>query len=439
MKKKMICLLMLAFMLLLSMACQQTVISKEPSMTQTQPITTEQDQPYNATYKAIAQAFDWGPACTKVIIKLSGDVEPADLCGFRVTETNTNGAVGERAVTAVYLCDENGREVEDSSRYITVEMNVNPSHGGMFYYDRSRYLNVWDDQYSLTIEPVDPKADLLKNLSVDPLYSERMLPQAEVFTTAEFPYQETTIQYALYTPDLSGAKKPLVVWLHGQGEGGNDVTVTLLGNKVTALAEDPIQSMLGGAYVLVPQCPTYWPENTPDNRYYGMRGDGASCWEKPLLGLIDEVVAANSAIDPARIYIGGCSMGGYMTMLMAKNHSDKFAVAFPVCEVYNDAFIDEKDIGALAQLPLWLTYCKADQTVPPRQNSEATIARLKKAGAVNLHTSIFEDVHDTSGVCQNEDGTPYTYDAHWVWIYVFNNECYDGEQSLWRWLALQHK
>lgn len=440
MKKRMIYLLMLACMLLLSVACQQTEISKEQSMADTQPvISDEQDQPYNATYKAVAQACDWGPACAKAILELNGDAEASELCDFRVTERNINGTVGERDVTAVYLCDENGSKVEDGSRYIAVEMNTDPLHGAMFFYDRSRFLNVWDDQYSLTIEPVDPKTEIFKNLSVDPKYTARVLPQADAFAKVEFQHQGTAMQYALYTPADNGKKKPLVVWLHGQGEGGSDVTVTLYGNKVTALAGDEIQGILGGAYVLVPQCPTYWPEKSPDNQSFGMRGNGTSFWEEPLLSLINEVAASNSGIDTDRIYIGGCSMGGYMTMLMAKNHPDFFAAAFPVCEFYNDAFVTDEDIDALAHLPLWFTYCMADQTVSPQINSEATIARLKQAGAENLHASVFEDVHDTTGNYLNEDGSAYIYNAHFSWIYVFNNECRDGSLSLWEWLARQHK
>lgn len=33
-----------------------------------------------------------------------------------------------------------------------------------------------------------------------------------------------------------------IFWIHGQGEGGTDVDIAILGNKVTSLAKDPIQS-----------------------------------------------------------------------------------------------------------------------------------------------------------------------------------------------------
>ena len=54
-----------------------------------------------------------------------------------------------------------------------------------------------------------------------------------------------------------------------------------------------------------------------------------------------------------------------------------------------------------------------------------TVARLLAAGANNIHVSVFDDVHDTTGRFSNEDGTPYQYDGHWSWTYFDNNECYD--------------
>ncbi len=126
-------------------------------------------------------------------------------------------------------------------------------------------------------------------------------------------------------------------------------------------------------------------------------------------------------------------------MLMVKSYPDFFAAAYPVCECYNAAFITNKDAETLAKIPIWFIYCSHDRSVPPSYYSEATIDMLESAGAKNLHASVFEDVHDTTGRYVNKDGTPYTYNTHFSWIYVFNNECYDGELNLWEWMASQHR
>jgi len=429
---------MMVIIMIPFIACQSQTVAEDNPMDKTPVLTPViQADTYNSTYNIVAEAFDWGAASTKAIIKINDKIKEADVCDFQVTEANRNGIVGEREVTNVHLCDENGNPKEKESSYIAVEMSADPSHGTLLYYDRSRFYNIWDEDYKLSFSPIDPKSELLKNLSVNPVYTDRITPQADQFTQSKFKFDEVSMEYALYKPVDDSDKKPLVVWLHGQGEGGDDVTVTLYGNKLTALADEEIQGLLGGAYVLVPQCPTYWPENSAETGNYGLNADGTSYWQESLKALIDKVVSVNN-IDTNRIYIGGCSMGGYMTMLMAKSYADFFAAAFPVCEFY-DKFIDDEGLKTLAKMPLWFTYCTEDETVPPSMYSSVTIDRLRKAGAQNVHTSIFNDVHDTTGEYFNEDGTPYTYDSHWVWTYVLNNECKDGDLNLWEWLAAQHK
>jgi dienelactone hydrolase len=421
--KKLVCLLIAAGMLACCAGCGKPA----------------EEIAYNSKYQVVAEAFDWGAASTRAIVKLEGEIVSSKLCGFRVIESNKNGDVGEREITKIYLCDEKGNEINASSRYIAIEMRADPSHGTLFYYDTSQYYNVWDEEYRLAITPVDAESEVLKSLSVDPKYTNRITPQADLFGMSEFVYDDITMDYALYSPAGSGEKRPLVVWLHGQGEGGHDASISLLGNKVTALAGDDIQGILGGAYVLAPQCPTYWPDNTAESKYYGMRADGTSYWQEPLKALIDKTVSENGDIDPERIYIGGCSMGGYMTMLMVKSFPDFFAAAFPVCECYDTEFISYEEAENMAKTPLWFTYCAQDHVVPPQIFSAAAIDMLKNAGAGNLHASIFDDVHDTTGEYVNKDGTPYTYDNHWSWIYVLNNECYDGDLNLWEWMSMQNR
>lgn len=445
--KKAVCLFISAGMLACFAGCgesagpgESTYISgyKEEEAIYTNSSKREENI-YNSTYQIVAEAFDWGAASTKAIVELDSAIVPSDLCDFHITESNQYGSVVKREITIKYLCDKKGDEVNESSRYIAIEMSVDPSHGTLLYYDSRQGYNIWDEEYRLTITPVDAKTEELKAMSVDPKYAGRITPQADLFSRSGFVYDDTVMEYALYSPAKSGEKRPLVIWLHGSGEGGHDVSVTLYGNKVTALAGEEIQGILGGAYVLVPQCPTFWPENSAKSKYSGMKPDGTSYWAEPLKALIDKTVSENSDIDPDRIYVGGCSMGGYMTVLMVKSYPDFFAAAYPVCEFYNAAFITDKDVETLANMPIWFTYCAKDQAVPPKNYSAATIDMLKNTGAENLHASIFKDVHDTTGKYQNKDGTPYTYDSHWSWIYVLNNECFNGDLSMWKWLSLQHR
>lgn len=83
-------------------------------------------------------------------------------------------------------------------------------------------------------------------------------------------------------------------------------------NKATALATDEIQSYFDGAYVL----------GSADTDLL-MDGIGVEerwffKYEDALMALIEEYIANNPDVDTDRIYIGGPSNGGYMTMLMVR-------------------------------------------------------------------------------------------------------------------------
>ena len=60
-----------------------------------------------------------------------------------------------------------------------------------------------------------------------------------------------------------------------------------------------------------------------------------------------------------------------------------------------------------------------------------------------MHFSFFDKVTDTSGLFKKADGSPFEYDGHFSFIYVFNNQCteqIDGkETAILPWLAAQRK
>jgi predicted peptidase len=247
-------------------------------------------------------------------------------------------------------------------------------------------------------------------------YAEDNKKLVDDFTTGKASYDNVTLSYASYTPAKDKKKHPLLIWLHGMGEGGTDATIPIAGNKAAAFATKKLQAYFDGAYVLVPQTPTFWMEG-----FTGF-GDGTSKHEKALMALIKEYVTTHQDIDTNRIYIGGDSNGGYMTMLMIRDYPEYFAAAFPTCEALKDTLLTEADIQKMKNIPIWFTAAKTDKTVPPAVYVLPTYDRLIKAGAPNVHLSLFENLQDTTGLYKKDDGTPYEYDGHWSWIYVYNNQ-----------------
>lgn len=410
------------------------------------------------TQKAFVTGEDWGAAVTKTVVKLDKTIDPASVSAdnLKVIEeknatvdwsTGEEGLVtNNRKVTAAYTSDDKGNKTTKASNYITIEMYVSPNDGSPFIYRLSTGRNDWCNPYRLKISLASGATltagdetinDLDITQDIDVEKEGKISPQLDKWTQKSYKAVDgINYSYAEYTPAKDKKKNALVIWLHGAGEGGTDTSIDLLANEVTAFADTQFQKDMNDAYVIAPQCPTMWMDGG-DGEY--QNGEKGSIYAKGLFDLIDTYVKNNPDVDTNRIYIGGCSNGGYMTMEMILKHPDYFAAAFPICEAYQDQYITDKEIEAIKDLPIWFTYAKTDTTVDYTLCTEPTVKRLLAAGAKNIHVSAFDDVHDTSGLYTKEDGTPYEYNGHWSWIYWDNNECYDGDINAWEWLGQQAK
>ncbi len=416
--------------------------------------------------KAVIVGQDWGPAVTKTILKLDEKVKADSVSAedFKVVETKemfnwaalAEGSTedptkhvefdSERKVVDAYTCDEAGNKSADSE-YVAVELYYSPDEGSPFCYDLFKGNNTICNPYNLTVTLADGQTLTADDggevvaVAVDNKidFDAAVYPQmTNTDVTGSFTGSKGhTIRFASYEPADDGAKHPLVIWLHGAGEGGDDPRLNTLGNEVTALYSDEFQKVMGGAYVLAPQCPTFWMQYDEEGNWSNNTGVD-SIYLTDLKELIDSYVEGHANIDADRIIIGGCSNGGYMTMDMILNYPDFFAAAYPICEAYSDAGIRDEQLAAIKDLPTWFVYAKNDTTVDPTMFEEPTIARLQAIGA-NVHTSVFEDVHDTTDTYKGQDGAAYQYMGHWSWIYFFNNECEENGVNMWQWMSEQHR
>lgn len=418
------------------------------------------------TQKAYVVGEDWGPAVSKTVIKLDKAIDADSVVAenLRVVEEknvtnwgeNPDVAFGkeyiksaDRKVTKAYTSDENGNETTKASKYLTIEMYISPNDGSPFIYSLATGFNSWCNPYRLHVSLAkgaqltsgdEIVSELNVTADIDVAGDGKICPQLDKFNVYEKSFKAsdgTVYSYADYAPAKDDKKNALVIWLHGAGEGKYDPSIDILGNEVTAYVSEEFQKEFGNAYVLVPQCPTMWMD---DGTGAYQNGDKGSCYKDSLMELIKDYVSSNDDIDTNRIIIGGCSNGGYMTMEMILANPDYFAAAFPICEAFEDQYITDEQIESIKDMGIWFTYAKTDTTVDFTKCTEPTVKRLLAAGAKNIHVSAFDDVHDTTGRFTNADGTPYTYNGHWSWIYFDNNECYDENGvNAWEWLGKQVK
>jgi predicted peptidase len=398
------------------------------------------------TYTTVTEVFDWGPAVTKVIVNLGRMLSKGSVGTdtFKVYVVRIDprpdvkiiqDAQGERVVTKAYVSNQNGSPV-DSGNFITLELKYGPDVGLGYpiYYDPYTYRsNSWIQcDYTVTQQKdIASGSKIISGLVINTRAGDTK-KLVDDFRIGSFTYNydaggQEILTYAGYAPAKDGKKHPLIVWLHGTGEVGKDPTMPILANKSCYFASPETQSCFGGAYVLSPQCSTIWMEEK----------------EGALMALIKSYVSKNTDIDTNRIYIGGNSNGGYMAVLMARDYADYFAAAVPACEAMPDNALSKSDIQKLKEIPIWFTAAMTDTVVPPSKYTVPTYDRLIKAGAKDIHFSYFDRVVDTTGLYKKADGTPFEYDGHFSFIYVFNNQCTDtinGKKiTIMQWLAAQEK
>ena len=342
-----------------------------------------------------------------------------------VLTVNTNGT--ERNVVSAYPCDARGA-FDPEGEYIALGLEKANGRGlGL-----SKAGSVWKEEYSIKVGLKKGKSIKLGKQKYTAIECETDKALTDFVSEADYfnsrgtftgkstgKSGEETLTYAAYEPwSLKGDGKanPLIIWLHGGGEGGVDVSITLLGNEVVSLIRPQIQSHFtteggaNGAYVLSIQCPTMWMGTS---KGFG-HGDYPSLYADVLKSCIDNYVSTHPDVDPRRIYLGGCSNGGYMTMHMLIRHPRYFAAAYPTCEAYMDEYISDTEIAALAEENIWIVQSYDDTTVDPKTHCIPTFQRLMKAGAKNVWMSMFENVVGIDNPGQKLFG-------HFSWCYLFND------------------
>lgn len=381
------------------------------------------------------RGYEWGPGVPSITIEFADNVSGADKDTLTVKTNNVT-----RTVTDAYVSDADGNKTSGASKYLTLVMETKYNEASPFTYNMMTQVNTWTESIPYTFSVKSGKTlkvggDTISKGSWKYSFTREDMrsPDTDVFEKDTYTQGDITLQRAYFTPDgaeSDGGKNPLIIWLHGAGEGGTDVEIALLGNEVTALAREEIQSYfttdtLKGAYVLAVQTPTMWMDDGTGSYNNTVTGEKQeSYYTDALYAAITDYVSKNSDIDADRIYLGGCSNGGYMTMNMMFEHGDYFAAFYPICEAYMNGNISDEMLQQVKDYNIWFVHSEDDTTVDPLSTSIPTYYRLINAGATNVNMTLFDHVRGT------DDPEPaYSWGApegcymgHWVWIYAFNDQ-----------------
>ena len=185
------------------------------------------------------------------------------------------------------------------------------------------------------------------------------IPQSD-YISDEVSVKGKTYPYLLLPPKniVEGKTYPLIVFLHGAGERGND------NNKqkrhFPELMASAKYQKLHSAFVLAPQCPQR--QSWVDVNWSSEKSTPyKSTATLPMQGAIAALkrVVAEYPIDHESISLTGLSMGGYGTWDLAMRHPYWFAAAVPVC-----GGGDENNAARFAGLKLQVWHGEDDEVVP---------------------------------------------------------------------------
>ena len=195
--------------------------------------------------------------------------------------------------------------------------------------------------------------------------------------------EHVEMRYLLYLPpeyDSGDKEWPLLLFLHGAGERGDDLELVKVHGPPKMIAQGRDFPFV----VISPQCPEdiWWSIET-------------------LHALINEVVETHR-IDKSRIYVTGLSMGGYGSWGLAYTYPDLFAAAVPIC-----GGGEPEKAPLMKDIPTWVFHGAKDEAVP-LQRSQEMVDALKAAGG-NVRFTVYPEAGHV-GAWENAYGDPELWD-----------------------------
>ncbi len=185
-------------------------------------------------------------------------------------------------------------------------------------------------------------------------------------------------------------KYPLVVFLHGSGERGNDNRLQLK-HAAGDIASQQNQRA-NACFVLAPQCPKgqRWVDVDWSGDEHEM-ADEPTGPQRLVMKIVDQL-ENDFSIDKNRIYITGLSMGGFGVWDAIQRWPERFAAAVPVC-----GGGDVRQAKAIAKIPIWVFHGAKDNVVQPGR-SRKMIDAIRAAGGKPTYTEYSEAGHDSWSV-----------------------------------------
>lgn len=197
------------------------------------------------------------------------------------------------------------------------------------------------------------------------------------------------IPYRLAVPEKIEAGKtyPLVLFLHGAGERGDDNQKHLKhGIRPILSAAEKLHEP---CFLIAPQCPEeLWWADLDDQKLRLKAAKEPNPRLEAVLALVADF-SRTHPVDPKRFYVTGISMGGFGTWDLLGRVPEKIAAAMPIC-----GGGDPSIVSRFKDVPVWAFHGDIDPTVPVAATKDM-VAALEKAGGTPKMTIYPGVKHDS--------------------------------------------
>lgn len=220
--------------------------------------------------------------------------------------------------------------------------------------------------------------------AADPVPGTQTAEQFTFKTRVEGKEDETKVDYLLFVPGQydGKAKLPLMLFLHGAGERGDDLELVKKWGPPKIVADRKDFPFV----VASPQCKS------------GKRWDAAA-----MVALVEDL-ARRLKVDRKRIYVTGLSMGGYGSWDLMARYPRLFAAGVPICGGGDPTTAD-----ALKQIPIWVFHGDKDTAVP-LSRSQQMVDAISEAGGDKATLTIYP------GVGHNSWSATYANEKVYDWL-----------------------
>jgi predicted peptidase len=205
-----------------------------------------------------------------------------------------------------------------------------------------------------------------------------------------------TLPYRILFPENYDRQKqyPLVVFLHGAGERGNDNEKQLTHGASLFLKPENRKNF--PAIIIFPQCATddYWSSVQIDRSSMplALNFDYSKPPTEPLTSVIGLVqkISKQESVRKSNVYIVGLSMGGMGTFEAVYRYPKLFAAAIPICGGGDSTRYDSR----VRKVPFWVFHGDKDGVVEVN-HSRRMVNRLETLKARVKYTEYTEVNHNS--------------------------------------------